>query len=629
MKPRAGLVADAHRVEQLRHPPDGGRRHVIRVLGPLLIDDGERTLGARDLGGARPKQVLEILLCARGHSVPVDRIAEAVWGDDPPQNAGGSLHTFVSVLRRHLAPSAGVARQLVVTEPEAYRFATEQVLFDLDRFDALLEESAHQPTRAARASLDRALDLVRGEVFEDEPYAAWASDLRGSYQGRILGARLDAADLALAEFDFASALAHARAAVDLDRFSERALRGEMLALYALERGHEALEHYRGFRRRLSDDLGLEPTAQTRALESAILRQEDIHPLLPRPIHATSAQPGAGSLHLLGRATEIDALSESIRRALGGSLALLQIDGEAGLGKTRVLEELQRALRGVRVGRSGASQLEAHLPYVPLATALRQALFDRQLDPQRLPALCALLPELGLNAPQRRFEEVEVLEALVAVLADHAPLVLMLDDLQWADPQTIAALGYLRRRGAGLAVAVVVSARAAEAPADHPLHRLRADEMIVLEPLTPDDLAPLAIPDLHDRTGGNPRFIEEEMADARSTQRSSTLAAALVAQCRAEGPWSYRVLLSASLLGQPFDPAALAELIDVELDPLTEELERLCERRILRVDGTRFCFRYDLIRRVLLASLSPARQRLMRERLQRGDSQPPISTVPGA
>ena len=628
MKPSAGLGADAHRVERLGHPPGGGGRHAIRVLGPLLIDDGERTLGARDLGGARPKQVLEILLCARGHSVPVERIAEAVWGDDPPQDAGGSLHTFVSVLRRHLAPNADVARQLVVTEPEAYRFATDQVLFDLDRFDALLEESAHQPTRAARASLDRALDLVRGEVFEDEPYAAWASDLRGSYQGRILGARLDAADLALAEFDFGSALAHAGAAVDLDRFSERALRGEMLALYALERGHESLERYRSFRRRLSDDLGLEPTAQTRALEAAILRQEDIHPLLPRPIHATHARPGGASLHLLGRETELGALSESIRRGLGGSLVLLQIDGEAGLGKTRVLEELQSGLRGVRVGRSGASQLEAHLPYVPLATALREALWDGQLDPQRLPALCAILPELGLGAPHRQFEEVEVLEALVAVLADHAPLVLMLDDLQWADPQTIAALGYLQRRGAGLGVAVVVSARTAEAPADHPLHRLRADETIILEPLTPDDLVPLGVPDLHGRTGGNPRFIEEEIADTRSPRRSSTLAAALVAQCRAEGPWSYRVLLSASLLEQPFEPASLADLIDAELHPLTEELERLCERRMLRVEGIRFCFRYDLIRRVLLASISPARQRMLHERLQRRSSWPRISTVPG-
>ena len=612
--------------EQLREASAGGTRHMIRVLGPLLIEDGERTLGARELGGARPKQVLEILLCARGHSVPVERLAEALWGDAPPQDASGSLHTFVSVLRRNLASSAAVARQLVVTEPEAYRFATERIVFDLDRFDALLEQSAQEPTRAARASLEQALDLVRGEPFEDEPYATWVTDLRGSYQGRILGARLDAADLALAELDFAAALAHAGEAVAIDRFSERALRSQMLALYAVGRGHEALEHYRNFRHRLAEELGLQATAETRALESAILRQDEVRALLPRPIHAAHTGAVSHSLHLLGRERELDSIAAAVRRALGASLALLQIDGEAGVGKTRLLEELQGELRGVRIGRAGASELEGHLPYVPLATALREALADSELDCERLPALCAILPELRLGGPPQEFAEVEALEALLAVLTDHAPLVLMLDDLQWADTQTIAALGYLRRRGAGLPVAIVTTACTADAPPDHPLRRLRPDETVVLEPLSPRDLLPLGIPDMHERTGGNPRFIKEEMGNARGAERSSTLAEALVAQCRAEGRWAHRILLAASVLEQPFEPAELAELVDADLAPLTEELERLCERRILRVDGIGFRFRYDLIRRVLLESVSPARQRLLEER--RISRSPSADRAPG-
>src|SRR6266403_1809938 len=91
---------------------------VIRLFGPLAIEDGARTLGPRDLGGSRPKQVLEILLAARGHQV-----------------------------------------------------ATDLVDFDLDRFDRLVERSAREPTRAARRSLEQALALVRGELLEDEPYA--------------------------------------------------------------------------------------------------------------------------------------------------------------------------------------------------------------------------------------------------------------------------------------------------------------------------------------------------------------------------------------------------------------------------------------------------------------------------
>ena len=133
----------------------------IRLFGPLAIE-GARTLGPRDLGGSRPKQVLEILLTARGHRVPTDRLADLLWGEQLPQNAAGSLQTFVSVLRRHLSSDRERARELVVTEAEAYRFATDLVDLDLDRFDALLERSAHEPTRFARRSLEQALGLVRG-----------------------------------------------------------------------------------------------------------------------------------------------------------------------------------------------------------------------------------------------------------------------------------------------------------------------------------------------------------------------------------------------------------------------------------------------------------------------------------
>ena len=589
-------------------------RPVIRLFGSLSIEDGARRLGPGDLGGVRPKQVLEILLAARGHRVPVDRLAELVWGDERPRNVAGSLQTFVSMLRRHLSTDRERARSLVVTEPEAYRFATELVTLDLDRFDELLERSAREPTRLARASLEQALELVRGEVLEDQPYSGWAIDLRGSYQGRVLGAHLDAADAALAELDFAPALAHAEAAATLDRFSERAHRLEMLALYALGRQHEALGRYRSFRLRLDEELGLEPTAETRALEAAVIRQEGVHALLPRPIRRGLADTGGRALRLIGRAAELEMLTHAVRRAFDGDAALVQIEGEAGLGKTRMLDELQLELSNVRVGRASSSELERHLPYVPLAAALRDALAGVELDGRCQPALGQILPELTLGAQRWEFAEVEVLEALVALVAEHAPLVLLLDDLQWADTQTVAALAYLRRRGSGLPAAFVTTVRSAEASDDHPLRQLRPDVVVRLEPLSPSELAPLGMPELHDSTGGNPRFVSDALANGQPATRSQTLAEALLAQCRAEGDWGYRVLVAASALEQPFEPESLSDLLGADEAELIEELERLCERRILRIDGLRFRFRYDLVRQVLLASISPARQRLLQRRL---------------
>jgi len=586
-------------------------RTVIRLFGQLSIENDSGRLGPADLGGTRPKQVLEILLAARGHRVTTDRLTELVWGDRRPQDAVGSLQTFVSSLRRHLDPDRDRARALVVTEPEAYRFATELVALDLDRFDELLEQSGGQSTGRARRALEEALALVRGEVLEDEPYSTWAADLRGTYQGRVLGAHLEAADAALAELDFDAALKHAETAAALDRFSERAQRIAILALYALGRQHDALARYRAFRAVLDEELGLEPTPETRAVEGAILRQEDVRQLLPRPIRGSDQRAGDVAIRLLGRTAELDALTRAVQKGLEGGLTIVQIEGEAGLGKTRLLDEIATRLNGVRVGRASCSELERHLPYVPLAAALRDAVGGDEPDP-RLPALARILPELSLETPMPEFDEVEVLEALAALVARHAPLVLLIDDLHRADGETVAALAYLRRRGGAVAGAVVTTRDIGQW--SDLLDGLAPDTAVRLEPLSADDLAPLRMPDLHESSGGNPRFIAEALADGQPKGPSTTLTEALLAQCRAEGPRFFRVLTSAALLEQPFAPEPLADILSAEPTSLTEELERLCERRILRIDGQGFRFRYELVRRALCESISPARRRLLEERL---------------
>jgi DNA-binding SARP family transcriptional activator len=608
------------------------RSLVIRVFGPLAIEDGGRTLGPGDLGGARPKQVLEILLAARGHHVATDRLADLLWPKQQPQNTAGSLQTFVSALRHHLTLDRERARELVVTEAQAYRFATDMVDFDLDHFDGLVERSAGEPTRMARHSLEKALALVRGELLEDETYAVWAQDLRSTYHGRVLGARLGAADAALAELDYADAMTHAAAAAALDRFSEPAQQTAMLALYALGRQHEAIQVYLRFRTLIDGELGLEPTAQTRALHTAILRQEDVRALLPRPIERAHLGAGKRSVRLLGRTGELSTLERAARQALGGSLALLLIEAEAGLGKTRLLDELATILADVRVGRASCSELERHLPYVPLAAALRDALTRTELSGQHRAALRKIMPELTPPGPPADFAEIDVLEALVGVLADHAPLVLVLDDLQWADPPTVTALSYLQRRGAAIPVAMVTAVRIEDAPPGHLARGLRPDTTVRLNPLTAAELAPLAIPDLHESTGGNPRFVAETVTSCSHGELPATLAEMLLARCRSEGAASYRALLAASTLAQPFAPEPLAALLRADPGELTEELERLCERRILRVDGPRFRFRYDLVREVLLASLSPARRRLLQRQLDPPSDQVdsiPAKRSPGA
>jgi DNA-binding SARP family transcriptional activator len=604
----------------------GVTRPVIRVFGALQIKDGTRVLGPRDLGGVRPKQLLEILLAARGRLVPVDRIAELIWEEERPDDTSASIQTFVSVLRRRLVENKDRARALVVTEAEAYRFATDAVDLDLDRFDVLLERSAREPTRASRASLEEALSLVRGDVFEDEPYALWTHDIRGSYRGRVLGARLDAADAALAESDFAAALMHVEEAAVLDPFSERAQRLQMLTLYALDRTHEALARYRTYRARLDDELGLEPSAETRSMETAVIQQADIRSLLPRPIERIAVDSGREPSRFVGRQNELDLLMRAIDRGISGKATVSQIEGTTGIGKTMLLDQLRARLRGARVGRASCSVLERNLPYVPLAAAVREALAGVEVDCSRLPALQHVLPELALDAPKASFDEVEVLEALIALLIEHEPVVLLLDDLHLADHRTLAGLSYLHRRRA-FAGAITTTARPTDASPGRPPHRLDADVRIQLEPLSYDDLRAAGLGDLHEATGGDPRLVAEALACGDVAPPSKTLTDALLSQCRAEGEWSYRILTTASVLTQPFEPEQIADLTGASATDVVEDLERLCERRILRIDGLGFRFRNDLIRHVLLESISPARQQLLLQSLRPDAMNEPRSAVP--
>ena len=601
---------------------DPSQRLRIRLFGSLELQDGGRVLGPGDLGGVRPKQVLEILLAARGHRVSTARIGDQLWGDEPPHDAAAAVQTFVSVLRRRLVDDRERSRALVVTEAEAYRFATDEVELDLDVFDELLEQSARQPTRTARRSLEQALLLVRGQVLEDEPYALWAQDLRSTYHGRVLGARIDAAEAALAELDYGPALVHAQAAASLDGFGERAQRLQMLALYALGRQHEALDAYRAFRMRLDEELGLAPTPETRAVEAAILRQEDVRALLPHPIEQRVGGRST-SVRLLGRAAELEALDGAMRRALDGSFGLLAVEGEAGFGKTRLLDELAGTLVGVRVGRTRCSPLEQNVPYAPLAAALRDAIAECEIETSAVPGLRRVFPELALEAPAAEPTEVEALEALVQLVTAQAPLVLVIDDLHSADPFTIAAISYLRHRCRSVPGAIVTAIRLEEAPPTHPLHDLEPDALVRVEPLTAAELAPLGIADLHESTAGNPRFVAEAVATRGGPSLETAFGEALIGQCRAEGAFAYRALLTASILEEPFGIEPLATLVRADPLELVEELDRLCERRILRVDGPKFRFRYPIVREVLAASLSPARRQMLDARLEM--SRIPVTT----
>jgi DNA-binding SARP family transcriptional activator len=229
------------------------------------------------LGGAKQRGLLALLLLERNRVVPRDRLVDALWGDAPPVSAANSVQVYVSKLRKLLDDADSNAETGLVTEPPGYLLRVPAGTLDADEFETLLSEGRAAIGAGtfdeAESLLAQALALWHGPALADladEPFAqAEISRLEG-LRMQALEARFDAM-LALGRQ--ADAVGELQALVGLHPLDER-LRGQlMLALYRSGRQADALETYRIFRRVMSDELGLEPSAELRDLEQAILQQD--------------------------------------------------------------------------------------------------------------------------------------------------------------------------------------------------------------------------------------------------------------------------------------------------------------------------------------------------------------------
>jgi SARP family transcriptional regulator, regulator of embCAB operon len=253
----------------------------VKAFGSIRVEGRGVTLFARDFGGVKTKQIFELLVLARPNPILKSRLAKELWPGEQPQNAISTLETYISVLRRKLGGEGPKARQLIVTEPEAYRLADDAFEVDIDQFAALLVTVTDQSDPEALHSIEQALLLVVGDLFADESYSKWVQDERDRLRRRVLDARLDAATIALRLGDYRAARTHAHDARERARLDERAVRLTMLAEYALGESSPALEVFNECRRSLAAELGIEPASATRELHDQIVRREPVAALLSR------------------------------------------------------------------------------------------------------------------------------------------------------------------------------------------------------------------------------------------------------------------------------------------------------------------------------------------------------------
>jgi DNA-binding SARP family transcriptional activator len=236
----------------------------FRVLGRLeVVEDGRVVPVERQ----RARAVLAFLLLRGNETVSGERLIDEIWGPEPPKSAAASLQNYVSHLRKALG------RDVLVTEPGGYLLRVDPERFDLARFERLVADARRSAPRDRADKLRAALALWRGPALEDLAFESFAQPEIRRLEELRLEAVEERIDAELACGGGAELVTELESLAAEHPLRER-LRGQLMrALYADGRQAEALDAYRDARRMLRDELGLEPSAELRELEQAILRQD--------------------------------------------------------------------------------------------------------------------------------------------------------------------------------------------------------------------------------------------------------------------------------------------------------------------------------------------------------------------
>ena len=641
----------------------------FRLLGPLEVVDGTEPVA---LGGRKARALLGRLVLDVNRTVSVQRLVDDLWGDDAPESAAKMVQIHVSQLRKVL-PEA-----VLLTRPPGYVVEIDPEAVDVTRFVRLRGEgraalAAGDPETAA-ARLREALHLWRGPALAEftEPFARAEGAHLEELRVVCLEERIEA-DLALG--------GHADVVGELEALVARhplreALHGQlMLALYRAGRQAEALSAYAEFRNVLDEQLGIEPSAALKALQSRILRQaSDLELQADEPVVAdttapTVARARAGatrSVGFVGRGEELRRLEAALAAAEGERGGIVLIAGRAGIGKTRLTTSLaeQARERGAAVLGGRCVQLVGTgLPYLPLVDALRpvrgsDALRGLAGELRELPRLIPDLAGPGTLAPPdqtrddsrlRLFEEVL---AVLTELAREQALVLVIEDLHWADSSTLDLVSFLANVVRDRRILVVVTYRSEEVRTGGHLHRLTAG-LVGTGVATALQLAPLDAQELEAyltslsaeppsaelvaaiaaRSEGNPFFARELLAAAArgDTALPPALRDVLLVTISRLDESSRAVLRVAAAAGRDVQYGLLASMLPLGELELADALRQAVEHDVLSSDqaaGT-FRFRHELFSEAVYATLLPGEREVLHERLARAITEEPRLAASGA
>jgi DNA-binding SARP family transcriptional activator len=451
----------------------------LHLLGPPEVRLGERLLTFP----TRKTLALLIYLALEGGSQPREHLAALLWPESNPERSHASLRNTLGHLQTALRQPSdqaqtsylSVTHQALALNPDAdvdldlYTVERAYALARADRSSRVPpESSASLPLLQSAAACHRG-DFLTGFSLGDAPgFDDWAAIQREVWRRR-LGFILDRlSEIQFAGGEFASAAETASHWIALDTLNEIAYRRKMRAHFAAGERGQALETYDACRAVLAVELSVEPEPDTEALAARIRSQHPGPQLPPRPDTPVTYLENL----FAGRIAEHQALVECYRRAAAGQPQVVMLRGEAGIGKTRLAREFVAwaSAQGTEVLQGSAFESANHMPFQSLVEALRSWL-ERENTPKDLlgevwlTPLSQLLPELRDRYPELppahleteidRTQLFEPVVRLTLALAHRVPLVLFVDDAQWADSATLDLLHYAIRRWRESAARIVL------------------------------------------------------------------------------------------------------------------------------------------------------------------------------
>ncbi|MEV5321817.1 AfsR/SARP family transcriptional regulator [Streptomyces sp. NPDC052687] len=389
----------------------------LRILGSIELWTGD---ALADLGPARQRSILGVLLVDPERPVPLESLVDRVWGDRPPAGVRNVVHTYITRLRRALArASAGPGEPIgLVRTPAGYRVSADPGSVDLVRFRRLLKSAQREGLgdHERSALLQQALHMWRGDALGGMQ-SDWAARLRETLRQLHHEALSQWADAEIRLERPGAVLAELRAALLTDPLSEQLCERLMLALYLEGRSVDALEYYQSMRRLIAKELGTDPSRRLQRLYETILRGEEADPAPPpergggEPHGAVThgvgtfqvtapARSAAPAVQVppvpqmlpldlpdfTGRAREMEVVQRSLTQPSGAQPPAVVLVGGGGVGKTALAVRLGHRLRSAFPD----GQLYAALRGSGARPADPHAVLGRLLrvlgtDPDRLPA----------------------------------------------------------------------------------------------------------------------------------------------------------------------------------------------------------------------------------------------------